>query len=592
MIDQNSQFQAILTAVGEAKQANADALGIPWTFAQMGVGDANGTDPFPDRLQTKLINERRRAPLNQLKPDPKNPGIIIAEQVIPENVGGFWIREIGLYDKDGDLVAVANCAPTFKPLLAQGSGRTQIIRMNLIVSSIANIVLKIDPSVVLATREYVGQALETILPGNKAPGTYRRVTINKYGIVQSGDNPTTLAGYGITDALRVGVVSSQRPILSGSLPAGEDNNVGGMGGAISIREVNEVGTAKSELDWAPSIHFHWFNRFARYLKMSALGDLVWGNKRVWTEWNFDPGLKANKTEVDTALAAKANKATTLAGYEIGDAFTKAQANAAIAAAIAGLVNSAPGALDTLKELSDALGGDPNFATTVLNKLGLKADILTSLRVGSVSRQRPVLSGNVAASGDGGVDGMGGAIELREINEVGGAQSDLKWAPAILFHWSGKFSRYLKMSVLGDLIWGDKKIWTEGNFNPATKANSVDVTNALELKANIVDVLASAYMMPNGRLMVPTSNGTLYIQWYEGPQADAETVNYPVVSHPVPFPVQCLWAGVFTQSTTGNQLSDQMFQMEYWGRQGVKVFPQWFGTGSQGLIKPLIIAIGR
>ncbi len=77
MIDQNSQFQAILTAIGEAKQANADALGIPWTFAQMGVGDANGTDPFPDRLQTKLINEWHRAPLNQLKPDPKNAGIII-----------------------------------------------------------------------------------------------------------------------------------------------------------------------------------------------------------------------------------------------------------------------------------------------------------------------------------------------------------------------------------------------------------------------------------------------------------------------------------------------------------------------------------
>lgn len=592
MIDLNSQFFAILTKVGEAKQANADALGIPWNISQMGVGDAHGTDPIPDRLQTKLINERRRAPLNQLMVDPLNPSVLIAEQVIPADVGGWWVREIGLYDADGDLVAVANCAPSFKPLLSQGSGRTQIVRMNFIISSITNVVLKIDPAIVLATREYVDRSINAVLPANKTPGTYRQVTINARGIVVSGSNPTTLAGYGITDALRVGVVSSQRPILSGSLPAGEDNNVGGMGGAISIREVNEVGTAKSELDWAPGIHFHWFNRFARYLKMSALGDLVWGNKRVWTEWNFDPATKANSVDVTSALASKANKATTLAGYEIGDAFTKTQANAAIAAAIAGLVNSAPGALDTLKELSDALGGDPNFATTVLNKLGLKADILTSLRVGSVSRQRPVLSGTVAASGDGGVDGMGGAIELREINEVGGAQIDLKWAPAILFHWSGKFSRYLKMSVLGDLIWGDKKIWTEGNFNPATKANSVDVTNALALKANIVDVLASAYMMPNGRLMIPTSNGTLYIQWYEGPQADAETVNYPVVSHPVPFPTQCLFAGVFTQSTTGNQLSDQMFQMEYWGRQGVKVFPQWFGTGSQGLVKPLIIAIGR
>ncbi|MHB2246441.1 phage tail protein [Pseudomonas fitomaticsae] len=155
MIDANSQFFAILTKVGEAKQANADALGVPWLISQMGVGDANGTDPIPDRLQTKLINEWRRRPLNQLKVDPNNPAIIIAEQVIPADEGGKWIREIGLYDSDGDLVAVANCAPSFKPLLSQGSGRTQIVRMNFVVSSTGNITLKIDPAVVLATREYV-----------------------------------------------------------------------------------------------------------------------------------------------------------------------------------------------------------------------------------------------------------------------------------------------------------------------------------------------------------------------------------------------------------------------------------------------------
>jgi hypothetical protein len=155
MIDANSQFFAILTKVGEAKQANADALGVPWLISQMGVGDANGADPIPDRLQTKLINEWRRRPLNQLKVDPNNPAIIIAEQVIPADEGGKWIREIGLYDADGDLVAVANCAPSFKPLLSQGSGRTQIVRMNFIVTSTGNIQLKIDPAVVLATREYV-----------------------------------------------------------------------------------------------------------------------------------------------------------------------------------------------------------------------------------------------------------------------------------------------------------------------------------------------------------------------------------------------------------------------------------------------------
>ncbi|MDY7584348.1 phage tail protein [Pseudomonas sp. CCI3.1] len=197
MIDQNSQFMAILTAVGEAKQASADALGVPWTFTQMGVGDANGGDPQPSRTQIKLINECRRAPLNQVKVDPKNPSVIIAEQVIPEDVGGWWIREIGLYDGDGDLVAVANCAPSFKPLLAQGSGKTQVVRMNFIVTSSANVTLKIDPSVVLATRQYVDQQIIDVLPPTRTAGTFRKVTIDERGLVTEGSNPDTLEGYGI-----------------------------------------------------------------------------------------------------------------------------------------------------------------------------------------------------------------------------------------------------------------------------------------------------------------------------------------------------------------------------------------------------------
>ncbi|WP_339486862.1 phage tail protein [Pseudomonas sp. RL_5y_Pfl2_70] len=155
MIDENSKFFAILTDVGAAKLANANVLGVPWNITQMGLGDANGTDPQPSAKQTKLINEWRRRPLNQLRIDPVNAAVIIAEQVIPADEGGRWIREVGLYDADGDLVAVANCAPSFKPILSQGSGRTQVVRMNLIVSSTAQISLKIDPAVVLATREWV-----------------------------------------------------------------------------------------------------------------------------------------------------------------------------------------------------------------------------------------------------------------------------------------------------------------------------------------------------------------------------------------------------------------------------------------------------
>jgi len=154
MADQNSQYMAMLTAVGEAKLANATALGVNLNITQLGVGDANGAEPMPSRTQTALINERRRAPLNQLSIDPNNSAIIVAEQVIPEDVGGWWIREIGLYDEAGDLIAVANCPPTFKPELAQGSGRTQVVRLNILVSSTQNVQLKIDPSVVLATRAY------------------------------------------------------------------------------------------------------------------------------------------------------------------------------------------------------------------------------------------------------------------------------------------------------------------------------------------------------------------------------------------------------------------------------------------------------
>nr|DAI71969.1 MAG TPA: tail collar fiber protein [Caudoviricetes sp.] len=87
--------------------------------------------------------------------DPANASQIIAEQVIPEDVGGWWIREIGLFDKDGDMVAIANCAETYKPQLQEGSGRVQVIRVILIVSSTEAVTLKIDPAVVLATRQYV-----------------------------------------------------------------------------------------------------------------------------------------------------------------------------------------------------------------------------------------------------------------------------------------------------------------------------------------------------------------------------------------------------------------------------------------------------
>ncbi len=151
-------YFAMLTAQGEEKFAKAAANQNTLKLTEMAVGDGNNTLPTPDRMQTHLVHEQHRAPINTLFIDPANPHQLIAEQIIPEDVGGWWIREIGLFDEDGDLCAVANCPPTYKPKLAEGSGRTQIIRLILAVTSTDTVELKIDPSIVVATRLYVDQA--------------------------------------------------------------------------------------------------------------------------------------------------------------------------------------------------------------------------------------------------------------------------------------------------------------------------------------------------------------------------------------------------------------------------------------------------
>ncbi|MEA9393479.1 phage tail protein [Acerihabitans sp. TG2] len=153
-----TKYYALLTNLGAAKLANATALGTQLKLTHLAVGDGGGTLPTPDPAQTQLIGEQRRAPLNSLSVDAANTNQIIAEQIIPENEGGFWIREIGLFDSDGILIAIANCPDTYKPRLQEGSGRTQTVRMILIVNNTEAVTLKIDPTVVLATRLSVDKA--------------------------------------------------------------------------------------------------------------------------------------------------------------------------------------------------------------------------------------------------------------------------------------------------------------------------------------------------------------------------------------------------------------------------------------------------
>ncbi|WP_432780261.1 phage tail protein [Pseudomonas corrugata] len=196
MVDKNTIFGGMLTTLGANKKTNCDALGIPWEPKYMLIGDANGTDPVPSASQTQLINQVYRAQLNQLRVSDQDANVLIAELVLPPDVGGWWIRELGLEDKDGVFCAVSNVAPSYKPLLEQNSGRNQVVRMHIITSGTSNIQLKIDPSVVLATREYVDIRIQEELCKLDSKQSVRVATTANIALtgLQTIDGVTLLAG--------------------------------------------------------------------------------------------------------------------------------------------------------------------------------------------------------------------------------------------------------------------------------------------------------------------------------------------------------------------------------------------------------------
>ena len=180
----NQTYYTIITKQGAALLANATALGVPLKITQMAVGDGNGKIPKPDESQTKLVHEVRRAAINTLFVDKENPNQIIAEQVIPESDGGWFIHEIGLFDEKGNLIAVGNCPATYKPKLVEGSGRTQVIRMVIIVDNTQSIQLKIDPAVVLATREYVDNLITAKMTAHEKSTNHPNASTKSKGFVQ------------------------------------------------------------------------------------------------------------------------------------------------------------------------------------------------------------------------------------------------------------------------------------------------------------------------------------------------------------------------------------------------------------------------
>ena len=334
----STKFYTLLTDIGAAKLASAAALGVPLKITHMAVGDGGGVLPTPDAKQTALVNEKRRAALNMLYIDPQNSSQIIAEQVIPENEGGWWIREVGLFDESGALIAVGNCPESYKPQLAEGSGRTQTVRMVLITSSTDNITLKIDPAVVLATRKYVDdKALELKVYADDqmakhlaAPDPHSQYAPKASPTFTGTPKaPTPAAGNNTTQVATTAFVQAALTALINGAPATLD----------TLKEI--AAAINNDPNFSTTIN----NALALKAPLSS------------------PALTGTPT---AATAAQSINNTQIATT----AFVKS--------AIAGMVGSAPAALDTLNELAAALGNDPNFATTMLNALAGKQPLDNTL----------------------------------------------------------------------------------------------------------------------------------------------------------------------------------------------------------------------
>lgn len=334
----STKFYTLLTDIGAAKLASAAALGVPLKITHMAVGDGGGVLPTPDAKQTALVNEKRRAALNMLYIDPQNSSQIIAEQVIPENEGGWWIREVGLFDESGALIAVGNCPESYKPQLAEGSGRTQTVRMVLITSSTDNITLKIDPAVVLATRKYVDdKALELkvyvddlMAKHLAAPDPHSQYAPKESPTFTGTPKaPTPAAGNNTTQLATTAFVQAALTALINGAPA-------------TLDTLKEIAVAiNNDPKFSTTIN----NALALKAPLSS------------------PALTGTPTAPTAAQSVNNTQIATTA-------FVKS--------AIAAMVGSAPEALDTLNELAAALGNDPNFATTMLNALAGKQPLDNTL----------------------------------------------------------------------------------------------------------------------------------------------------------------------------------------------------------------------
>ncbi|EFZ7739357.1 phage tail protein [Shigella flexneri] len=354
----STKFRTVITTAGAAKLAAATAPGgRKVNITTMAVGDGGGKLPVPDAGQTGLIHEVWRHALNKISQDKRNSNYIIAELVIPPEVGGFWMRELGLYDDAGTLIAVANMAESYKPALAEGSGRSQTCRMVIIVSCVASVALTIDTTTVMATQDYVDDKIAEHEQSRRHPDA--SLTAKGFTQLSSATNSTSE-----TLAATPKAVKAAYDLANGKYTA-QDATTARKG----LVQLSSATNSTSET-------------------LAATPKAV---KTVMDETNKkaplnSPALTGTPT---TPTARQGTNNTQIAN------------TAFVMAAIAALVDSSPDALNTLNELAAALGNDPNFATTMTNALAGKQPkdaTLTALAGLATAADRfPYFTGNDVAS---------------------------------------------------------------------------------------------------------------------------------------------------------------------------------------------------
>ena len=354
----STKFRTVITTAGAAKLAAATAPGgRKVNITTMAVGDGGGKLPVPDAGQTGLIHEVWRHALNKISQDKRNSNYIIAELVIPPEVGGFWMRELGLYDDAGTLIAVANMAESYKPALAEGSGRSQTCRMVIIVSSVASVELTIDTTTVMATQDYVDDKIAEHEQSRRHPDA--SLTAKGFTQLSNATNSTSE-----TLAATPKAVKAAYDLANGKYTA-QDATTARKG----LVQLSSATNSMSET-------------------LAATPKAV---KTVMDETNKKAPLNSH------ALTGTPTTPTARQGTNN----TQIANTAFVMAAIAALVDSSPDALNTLNELAAALGNDPNFATTMTNALAGKQPkdaTLTALAGLATAADRfPYFTGNDVAS---------------------------------------------------------------------------------------------------------------------------------------------------------------------------------------------------